>query len=714
MTAARALWLALALAANGPASAQTTAPADKYLWLEDQYGPAAVAWAKTRRDAAVQGLSASPVFPAVERELRDSLTGAAPLPNLFLLGDRFVRLARDTDHPAGLLQTAPPRAEHTPGAWRTVLDVGALNAREGKAYALDGPGMFDFPTRCLPPAFDRCLLAFSTGGSSSLELREFDLGKGDFVDGGFHLPANRAFTAWLNADTLIVAHSLLGSPALPSNFPAVVRIWKRGTPLADAKPVFQASPTSSLVEINGIGLGPERKVVLTAALDYSTVDYLLIDQAGEVSPVGLPQKVKYVGRAARAWPYLAVQLAAPAILVGKRYPAEAIVAYDVRSATPAARRFSQVFAPQPGTYVSDGENGLDGAGKSVLFVQDSGLRKTLLTATKGPEGWSTARTVSAPAGVKLAIVKTDEAGRDVLIEQEGFLIPPTVSLLAPHAPPVTVEAGREILDPSRYVVDIRSAPSKDGTLVDYYLVRPRQPKPGPVPTLMEGYGMFGVDFDPNYFSSSLGRSMASWLSRGGAYAAVAIRGGGERGEAWHLGGAALNKQNSFDDFAGVAADLVRSGFTTSAHLGAFGRSGGGLLTAAMVTQHPELFGAIYVGVPVTDVGALASSGSGIIKGQKSELGDWDDPKALQVMLAWSPYQNIRAGVRYPPVLIMTSTEDNQVGPGQARKFAARLEEVGAKPLLVEEARGGHGAPDQIKQTDIAAAQMVFFIDRLMK
>jgi prolyl oligopeptidase len=714
MTAGRALALALTLAVAGPAAGQTATLADKYLWLEDQHAPTALAWARVRREAAVHELSGSPVFPAVERELRESLTSAAPLPNLFLLGDHFVRLVRDTDHPAGLLQTAPKRADHRPGAWRTVLDVVALNAREGTAYALDGPGMFDFPNRCLPPAFDRCLLALSSGGSSSLELREFDLGKGDFVEGGFHLPANRAFAAWLNADSLIVAHSLLGSPALPSNFPAVVRLWKRGTPLAAAKPVFQASPTSSLVEINGIGVGPERKVVLTAVLDYSTIDYHLIDQAGAISQVGLPEKVKYVGRAARTWPYLAVQLAAPATLAGKRYAAEAIVAYDVRPATPTARRFSQVFAPQVGTYVSDGENGLDGAGESVVFVQDSSLRKTLLTATPGPRGWSIARTLSAPAGVKLVIVKTDESSRDVLVEQEGFLIPPAVSLLAPHAAPVTVEAGRPILDASRFVVDIRSAPSKDGTLVDYYLVRPRQAKPGPVPTLIEGYGMFGVDFDPNYFSSSLGRSMASWLSRGGAYAATAIRGGGERGEAWHLGGAALNKQNSFDDFAGVAADLVRSGFTTPAHLGAFGRSGGGLLTAAMVTQHPELFGAIYVGVPVTDVGALATSGSGIIKGQKSELGDWDDPKALQVMLTWSPYQNIRAGVRYPPVLIVTSTEDNQVGPGQARKFAAKLEEAGANPLLIEEPQGGHGVPDQIKQTDIAADQMVFFIDRLMK
>ena len=208
--------------------------------------------------------------------------------------------------------------------------------------------------------------------------------------------------------------------------------------------------------------------------------------------------------------------------------------------------------------------------------------------------------------------------------------------------------------------------------------------------------------------------MVSRLSRGGAYAATAIRGGGERGEAWHLSGVGVHKQNSFDDFIGVAEDLVRSGFTTPTHLGAFGRSAGGLLTAAMVAQRPDLFGAIFVGVPVTDVGALSTPGSGIIKGQKSEFGDWDDPKVLPVILAYSPYQNTRAGVAYPPILIMTSTEDNQVGPGQARKFAAKLEDAGAKPLLIEEPSGVHGVPDQFKQPGLVAAEVVFFIDALMQ
>jgi prolyl oligopeptidase len=704
--------MAALLCAAAPAWSETPPlSGDKFLWLEGQHDPAAVAWAKVRRDAAVAELTAKPDFAAVSHELGDRLAASAPFPTVYLLGDHFVRLTRDAAHPAGLLQTAPNLRGQTPTTWRTVLDIGALNAREGAVYSLNGVGMFDFPSRCLPPALNRCLLALSPKGSSSLELREFDLARGAFVEGGFRTPANRSVTAWLDADTLLIGHSLDGSPALPSNFPAVIRLWKRGTPLSSARPIFQAAPTTSIVEVDAIGDGANRRGILKVILDYSAIDYHLIDASGGLTKIDLPQKVKYVGHAALSWPYMAVQLAKPATLGGRAYPAESIVAYDLRPEVRGAAKYSVVFTPPAGAYVSDG---LAGTGSGVAFVQDRDLKKTLLIAHPNGHQWSTTTLLSAAPGETLSLVEPDGVSPALLVKQEGFLAPAALSLVSPGQTTRVIASSRPILDAADFVIDIRSARSKDGTAVDYYLVRPKHPKPGPVPTLMSGYGSFGVNFDPDYFSSGLGRGLASWLSRGGAYAATAIRGGGERGEAWHLAGVGLNKQNGFDDFAAVGEDLTRSGFTTPARLGAFGRSGGGLLTAAMVAQHPELFGAIFVGVPVTDVGALSTSGSGIIKGQKSEFGDWDDPQALKTILAYSPYQNLRAGVRYPRILIMTSTEDNQVGPGQARKFAARLEEVGAKPLLIEEPQGGHGVPDAVKQPELVAAETVFFIDALMK
>ena len=693
-----------------PATAVPAAP-DPYSWLEGQYDPAALEWAKVRRDRALAEIESAPAFPTVLRELRGALEIGAPLPEIFVLGDRLVRFTRDVGHPSGLLEVAS-RADAARGSWRTVLDLEALNREEHASYSLSGLSFSDFPDRCLPPAFDRCLLALSPGGSSNLELREFDLEKGAFVANGFRVPANRSFTAWLNQDTLLIAHSLNGSPALPSNFPAVVRLWRRGTPLSDAQPLFQAAPTDSLVDCRALGLDAQRRVLLSVVHDYSTVAFKLVDQSGHLSDLDIPSKVKYVGNVALSYPYVVVQLAEPATVGGATYPAESLISYNIDPDVPAHQRYSSVYVPPQDSFVTDGYTGFTGTHSGIAFVVDHGLRQALWFARPAQGKWSSRELLTAPAGVTLK-VDSDRSNDNLLVREEGFLTPSTVGLLTLDGHKRTIAAGKPVVDARDYLTEIHSARSSDGTRVDYYLVRPKKTGPGPVPTLMGGYGSFGVNYAPGYFSAELKLGMVSWLSRGGAFVAAAIRGGGERGEAWHLGGAGLNKQHSFDDFIAVAEDLVRSGFTRPDRLGAFGRSAGGLLTAVMATQRPDLLKAILVGVPVTDL-AHMGSGSGIVRGQKAEFGDWDDPGQLPSILAWSPYQNIHRGVSYPRILVMTSTQDNQVGPGQARRFAARLEDVGARPLLIEEPTGGHGVPDQLRQPELVAAEVTFFIDNLMK
>jgi prolyl oligopeptidase len=693
-----------------PATAVPTVT-DPYSWLEGQYNPAALEWAKARRDRALAEIESAPAFPTVLRELRRALEIGAPLPEIFVLGNRLVRFTRDVGHPFGLLEVAS-RSDAARGSWRPVLDLAALNREEHSSYALSGLSFSDFPNRCLPPAFDRCLLPLSPGGSSNLELREFDLEKGAFVANGFRVPANRSFTAWLNQDTLLIAHSLDGSPALPSDFPAVVRLWRRGTPLTEAQPIFRAAPTDSLVDCRALGLGAQRRVLLSVVHDYSTVEFKLVDPSGHLTDLGIPSKVKYVGNVALSYPYVVVQFAEPATAGDATYPAESLISYNIDPDVPARQRYSSVYVPSQDSFVTDGYTGFTGTHSGIAFIVDHGLRQALWFARPAHGGWSSRELLSAAAGVTLK-VDSDRINDKLLVREEGFLTPPTVGLLDLEGHIRPIQASKPVVDARDYLTEIHSARSKDGTIVDYYLVRPNKTGPGPVPTLMGGYGSFGVNYAPGYFSAELKLGLISWLSRGGAYAAAAIRGGGERGEAWHLGGAGLNKQHSFDDFIAVAEDLVRSGFTRPDKLGAFGRSAGGLLTAVMATQRSDLFKAILVGVPVTDL-ARMGSGSGIVRGQKAEFGDWHDPGQLASILAWSPYQNIRPGVRYPRILVITSTQDNQVGPGQARKFAARLEEVGARPLLIEEPTGGHGVPDQLRQPELVAAEVTFFIDSLMK
>jgi prolyl oligopeptidase len=295
----------------------------------------------------------------------------------------------------------------------------------------------------------------------------------------------------------------------------------------------------------------------------------------------------------------------------------------------------------------------------------------------------------------------------------GYLTPARLELWAPGSKPTLLESEAAAFDASRYIVEIRSTPSKDGTSIDYYLLRPRALRPGvPTPTLMTGYGAFGITLAPAYLDAgSGGRALKVWLERGGALVLPAIRGGGDRGEAWHKIAMREGRQISYDDFAAVAESLIKSGFTSAAHLGVFGTSNGGLLAATMGTQRPDLFGAVVSDVPLTDMLRFPKMGMGAA--WMDEYGNPEDPAAAKVLRSYSPFHNVRSDVRYPPFLITISTEDDRVGPGHARKLAARLLEVGAPVFFVEDEEGGHGVSDPLSRPEIMAARMTFFVDTLM-
>jgi prolyl oligopeptidase len=314
----------------------------------------------------------------------------------------------------------------------------------------------------------------------------------------------------------------------------------------------------------------------------------------------------------------------------------------------------------------------------------------------------------------MTLPSSDRFGEALIVRETGFLTPTQISLVLPRHKPVILFTGLPVVDASKFVSEIHSARSRDGIMVDYYLVRPKKPKPGPVPVILSGYGGYGANVDPSYFTGDLGLGLVPWLSRGGAFSLAATRGGGERGSSWSNSAKGINRQRTFDDFAAVAQDMVKSGLTEPRRIGSFGRSFGGLLSANMVTQQPELFGAAIVGVAVTDLFRGVDDGSIVDAGQATETGDPRDPNQAPIMLGYSPYQNIRPNIRYPRVLTVVSAEDGIVGPGYGRRFAAKLQSVGAESFLLEGGLGGHGFPDEFANPKENAAQVTFFIESLMK
>jgi len=676
-------------------------------WLESPTDPHALEWAREQTRRSQDDLKQKASYSGVLAELHRTLKASAPIPDVVLLGARAVRFDRDSSNPHGVLQVAE-RSPTGIGPWRTVLDVGALRKAEGKPYELQWSSARD---SCLPPAYDRCVLRLSPAGSDEVELREFDLSTGQFVEGGFRTPASRTFAVWMDKDRLAICHVLYDSPKTIAGWGAAVRIWHRGDALAQAQAVFQAPSTDALLQLYGIGEGADRRVIVARAVDYSHFAMTLLAPDGATTSVGLPARLKPFGLLATTARHLIVQLAEDANIEGRRIPAETVLAYDVTAAS--GQRVQVVYSPRQGEFLNDPIFGITATQSAVYLVATRKLVPRLISANPGPGGWVTREEFGADVGQSLKIGGADPVGSDLIVQTTGFLTPARLERWHPESQRVLVQTEETAFDASRFVVEVRSARSKDGTSIDYYLVRPRQLQTGsPTPTLMTGYGAFGISFTPGYLDAEVGgRSLKVWLERGGALVLPAIRGGGERGEAWHHAAIRYRRQLSYDDFAAVAESLVKSRFTSPAHLGVFGTSNGGLLAATMGTQRPDLFGAVVSDVPLTDMLRFPKMGMGAA--WMDEYGNPDNPADAKVLSTYSPLQNVSKGVHYPPFLLTISTSDNRVGPGHARKLAARLLEVGSTVYFLEDEEGGHGVSDPLIRPEVMAARMTFLIDNLM-
>jgi prolyl oligopeptidase len=706
---ARHAVLALAALTLG-LSASAREVEDSFQWLEAPKDPAALKWAKAQTDAARSTLSAKPVYGAVTAELKTVLGANAPPPEYTLLGGKAMRFRRDAAHPHGVLEVALREAGGAPGEWKLALDVGALRAAEAKPYELHWSNA---QSLCLAPAFDRCLLMLSPGGGDQVELREFDLLRGEFVKDGFSTAASRAQAAWLSRDRVLIEHTLTEEPLTVAGWPTRVHLWSRGTKLESARVIAQGEPGDAILQLAAVGQGSNRTGVITRAIDYSTFEFKLVEPTGKVVAVDLPRRLKPFGLLSATAHHLIVQLAEPAVIGGNSMIGESVLAYDIAPQRPASQRVSLVFAPHDGDVISDFFRGIAATATQVSFVVDRHLAKRVVVATFDAGRWRTHDELTGEPGTNLSLVAADPAGEDVIVEQTGFITPTRLDLLRPEQPTQLLYSEKAAFDASGYLVEIKSAAAPDGTRIEYYLLRPKTlTHPGATPTLMTGYGAFGISFAPGYLDSVVGGpALTLWVNRGGALVLPIIRGGGERGESWHQAAIREKRQVSYDDFLAVAQSLVSSGFTSPQHLGVFGTSNGGLLSATVAVERPDLFGAVVSDAPLIDMLRFPTMGMG--GAWMNEYGDPSNAAMRQALLRYSPFHNIKSGTPYPPFFITVSTEDNRVGPGHARKLAARLEQVGAKAYYYEDSEGGHGVSDALQRPELMALRMTFLIDRLM-
>ncbi|MEU9702909.1 prolyl oligopeptidase family serine peptidase [Streptomyces sp. NPDC047981] len=673
---------------------------DPYLWLEDVEGEAALAWVAERNAETAAELSAAVGFADLKERLREALDASDRIPYTTRRGAFLYNFWRDAAHVRGLWRrTTLERYRKDDPEWEVLLDLDALAAAEGKKWVWGG-------ARVRRPEDDLALVCLSRDGGDAVEVREFDLAAREFVDGGFRVAEAKTRIGWIDADTVFVGTDLGPGSLTDSGYPRTVRRWRRGTPLETTDVVFEAEPG----DVSAWGMrdttpGFERDFVGRAQDFYRGETYLLTADDGLVK-IDVPDDARaYAHR-----DHLIVTLKSD--WLGR--PAGSLLAFGFDAFLAGDRTHEVLFAPDERTALA----GHSWTRHHLLLetMRDVSARIEILTPGGAGEGggagggWTRRPLTDVPPLSAVTVVDTDpDVSDEYFLDVSGFLQPSTLYRGSVGGDTEILKQAPARFEAAGLAVDQFFADSRDGTRVPYFVIGPDRATggPGPGPTLLYGYGGFEVSLTPGY-GSVRGRA---WLERGGTYVIANIRGGGEYGPDWHQAALGANRPRAFEDFAAVAEDLVARGITTPERLGAVGGSNGGLLMGAMLTRHPELFGAIVAQVPLLDMTRfhkLLAGASWI-----AEYGDPDDEADLPHLRELSPYHRLAADRAYPPVLLMTSTRDDRVHPGHARKTAARLRELGHRVLLHENTGGGHaGASDNEQVAHNNALLHTFLWQRL--
>ncbi|KRG70398.1 prolyl oligopeptidase [Pseudoxanthomonas dokdonensis] len=684
-------------AMTGPAVAQPAAE-DSYAWLEDVEASKSLDWVKQQNARSEAEIADTPQFKQLESEILSILDSDAKIPAVQKIGPYYYNFWKDKQHERGVWRrtTLAEYRKQVP-AWETVLDLDALNKAENTNWVWHGAD-------CRKPDYQRCLIALSRGGADADVTREFDLTSKSFLEDGFYRPEAKGGLGWKDADTVYVYTDFGDGSMTTSGYPRVVKEWKRGTPLADAEVVYEGKPDDMYIAaFHDDTPGYQRDMVSRTLAFYNDELYLRTTD-GKLAKVDAPNSANKSIH--RQW--LTLELREPWTVGGKTHVAGSLLATPLDDFMAGKRDFVELFVPTEHTSLASFTWTRQ---HLVLNVLDD-VKNRLSVLTPSDQGpWQRSEFVGAPDFGTLAVSAVDEDESDaVWLTSTDYLTPSTLSLAEVGKAPEVLKTMPTFFDASRDVIEQHFATSKDGTKVPYFMVRPKDmQRDGSNPTLLYGYGGFEISLTPNY-SGAVGKG---WLEKGGVYVVANIRGGGEYGPRWHQAALKANRHKAYEDFAAVAQDLVSNGVTSPQHLGAQGGSNGGLLMGNMLTQYPQLFGAIVCQVPLLDMKRYNHLLAGA--SWMAEYGNPDKPEEWAYIKTFSPYHLFDPAKDYPPTLFMTSTRDDRVHPAHARKMMAKMAAANKDVRYYENVEGGHGgAANNAQAAHMSAMAYSFLWQQLSK
>ncbi|MBC6983178.1 prolyl oligopeptidase family protein [Caulobacter sp. 17J80-11] len=678
----RRLLCALALAVSTPmtAMAQAVQTDDPYLWLEDIEGAKSLAWVKEHNDRSLGVLQADPRYA----ELHDkalaivNATDRIPVPGFNRDGtvDNFWQ---DKTNVRGLWRRTSLDSYRTPAPqWETVLDFDALAKAENANWVYKG-------ATCLSPEERYCLVSLSNGGKDAVTIREYDSVQKRFVENGFVLPESKGGVTWIDHDTLLVARDFGPGTMTKSGYPFVLKRLKRGQSLDQAQEIFRG--TADDVSVDSYTLRDadgalQATIVVRGKTFWESENFLLTDKGLVKLP--LPEK-----SSVRA--LVDGQLVFTTEQDWNGFKVGDLLAYDLAAlkADPAEAKAELILRPG----ARESIEGVSNTRNKLIVALYENVKGGAYAYSHGAKGWTRTK-LDLPANSTVSIGSAAETSDQVFFTVSNYLNPQTLWLAdAASGKLDKLKAMPDRFDGTGHVVEQFEATSADGTKIPYFVVRPKGAKlDGSNPTVLYGYGGYQNSLLPSY-SGTLGKL---WLERGGTYVVANTRGGGEFGPAWHEAALQQNRHKAHEDFIAVAQDLIARKITSPRRLGIMGGSQGGLFMGVAMTKHPELFNAAVIQVPLFDMMRFHKLLAGA--SWMAEYGNPDIPEQRAWILEYSPYQALKAGQTYPEPFIETSTKDDRVHPGHARKAVAKLEALGYPVLYYENTDGGHAAGANLLET----------------
>ncbi|MBT7853537.1 MAG: S9 family peptidase [Opitutae bacterium] len=658
---------------------------DPNLWLEEVEGEKALKWVRKQNKISQKTIEAHPAFKNIHEQTLKVLESDDRIPYFKQRGNQLYNFWQGQEHIRGLWRrTTLEEYKKEDTAWETVIDIDKIAKTEKENWVYKG-------VEVLQPSHDRAIVRLSRGGKDASVYREFDLNSRTFVPKGFKLEEAKSELTWMDRNTTLVATDFGKDSLTNSGYPRIVKLWKRGQPLSDARKIFEGKSTD-------VGIWP-----LTLNTTDGTLAFIRRSQTfykgeyhflkdNKLLKLPLPEDARikdyYDGQ-------LLIELKSKWDINSRTMAQGALVSLDLEKLLNGAIEPKIVHKPDIHSTITS----VDVTADAVIVNTMTKVKSRLLRYIMNDGEWINHSIFEELKNGVIYISNTSPHRQDYTLSFQNFLTPATLYHVPPvPSPRVKLKQAPRHFDASRLTVQQHWATSKDGTQVPYFLVGDKTRRSdGKTPTLLYAYGGFEISMRP-WYSSTTG---INWFARGGVYALANIRGGGEFGPSWHQSALKTKRNKTYEDFIAVAENLIRKGITTPRHLGIRGGSNGGLLTGVALTKRPDLFNAVVCQVPLLDMQRYTK----LLAGHSwiAEYGDPEIPEIWNFWKKWSPYHNIQKDIKYPRVLFTTSTKDDRVHPGHARKMVARMKKQGHSVLYYENIEGGHSGAANLKQTAYAQA-----------